>query len=246
MRKQRGVSLIMVLAVIIILSVGSLMFLSRSGDDMGIGASRRDSELAQGLAETAAGLMAGRLNSDDIATADISGNGIADRVEGYTNIGAAPTALTLPYAFYAESGNVTQIIQRVATGESTGTSVPAINQVVPNGTTQMMVNDLFVSAAIRPLLFTQNTAGLTLSANDWTAETARNKAAVWLEYEVNPVNSAWVDVYVAAAARVWAAKAFVRKFIGSYTDQLGGMISPITESAIHGTGDVPINDQEEH
>lgn len=235
MNRQHGFSLIMVLVVTIILSVGSIMFLSRSSDDMGIGGSRRDSGLAQGLAEETANLMVGRFNSQNVATADISGNGIADRVEGYANIGAAPASLPLPYAFYAEAGNATQIVQRIATGESEQVSNPTIGPSISFATTSMSVNDLFVNASVHPLVFTQGSTGLALSANSWNAELSKNKSAAWFEYEINASNAAWVDLYVASASKVGGAKAFIRKFIGSYTDQLGGMISPITESAIHGT-----------
>lgn len=238
MNRQCGFSLIMVLATMIILSLGSAMFLSRSSDDMGIGGSRRDSGLAQRLAEETTNLVVGRFNSQDVATADISGNGIADRVEGYADISTSPAVLPLPYAFYSGAGT-TQIVQRIATGESTQTSNPANAPGISSAVTEMNISDLFVSGTVHPLVFTQSVAGIALSANAWSAETAKNKSAVWIEYEVNSSNSAWVDLYVAAAGQVGVAKAFTRKFLGSYTDQLGGMISPITESAIHGTSDVP-------
>lgn len=237
MHKQRGFSLLLVLFVILILSLGTAMFMNRSGDDMGAGASRRDSELANGLAEAAANLLLSRFIADDVTVADIDGNGIADRIEGYADIGAAPAILNITYAFYGQSGNSTPPIQRIATGESTGTSSSIVNQIIPSSTDLMLVNNLFVSNTIKPILYKQNGTGLSPSTSTWADEPSRNKAAIWFEYEQNPSHSKWADVYVAAAAQVGNARGYVRRYVGSYTDELGGMVSPITESAIHAGGD---------
>lgn len=225
----------MVMIVTMILGLGSVMFINRSSDDMDIGASRRDSGLAQGLAETAATLVGVRFKSDDIAISDIDGDGVMDRALGYADLTLAPAILPLPYAFYTEAGNSTPPIQRVATGEASNAHAAIATQTITAASTEFSVNDLFISNTIHPILYRQTENGLTLSANDWTGETAKNKVAVWLEYELNPIEVAWLDIYVAASAQNGRAKAYVRKFIGSYTDEIGGMVPPLSESGLHGT-----------
>jgi len=238
---QSGFSLILVMVVILLLSLGTTMFISRSSDEMVAGASRRNSELATGLAESSANLLLTRFISQDVTTADMNGDGLEDRVEGFADLSTLPLNLPLLYAFYSATGNDTSPIQRVATGESTGTSMAIASQSVPSGTNEMMVNDLFISADVKPYLYTQTSNGLTLSVNTWAAEKAKNKAAVWMEYEVNKKYPKWVDIYVASAARVGNARGYVRKYVGTYTDELGGMISPITESSIHAGGDTALD-----
>jgi len=241
MRRESGFSLILVMVVIIILSLGATMFMGRSGDDMSAGASRRDSDLSQGLAEAAASLLLSRFISEDVAIADIDGDDIADRLAGYADLAAAPSVLALGYSFYPESGDTTSPIQRIATGESTGATSPLASSVVPAASSQISVNDLFVSETIRPLLFTQGATGFSTSNQTWSAEQSPNKAAVWFEYELNAEHEKWADVYVASMGQVGRAKSYVRRYVGSYTDQLGGMISPITESAMHAGGDTSLD-----
>jgi len=238
---QKGFSLLLVLVVIMLLGLTSTMFMHRSGDEMATGASRRDSGIAIELAENAANLILFRFISKDLNVADMNGNGLEDRAEGYVNISANPAILNLPYAFYTEPGNNIPPIQRIATGESMGTSATILSQSIPSNSNAMLVNDLFVSTTIRPYLFTQSPNGLSQSDKTWDAETAKNKAAVWMEYEINKENPAWVDLYVAAAAKVGNARGYVRRYVGTYTDELGGMISPITESAIHAGGDTALD-----
>jgi len=158
---QSGFSLILVMVVILLLSLGTTMFISRSSDEMVAGASRRNSELATGLAESSANLLLTRFISQDVTTADMNGDGLEDRVEGFADLSTLPLNLPLLYAFYSATGNDTSPIQRVATGESTGTSMAIASQSVPSGTNEMMVNDLFISADVKPYLYTQTSNGLT-------------------------------------------------------------------------------------
>ena len=241
MNKQSGFSLLLVMVLIIILGLGSAMFVSRSGDDMSAGASRRDSELSQGLAEAGASLVLARFISEDDAVADIDGDGAVDRLAGYADLASAPSVMPLAYAFYPESGNTVSPVQRIATGESSGASSALISAVVPAASTQIGINDLFVSGTLKPLLFSQGEGGLAASAETWAGELAANKVAVWFEYELNAGHAQWADVYVAAMGQVGRAKSYVRRYVGSYTDQLGGMISPITESAMHAGGDTGVD-----
>lgn len=183
-----------------------------------VGGSMRDANLAQTLAEAGIGRITGQFASVDSLLADINGNGAPDRDEGWQDLTTSPTTLPLGYSFYAKAGNPTSPVRRVAVGEGAGiTAATLSSQRVDVAIQSMRINDLFISNQIRPFLFIQTAAGgLTKSVSTWDKEVSSQKVAVWLELEVNPNNSAFVDIYCAGASQYGKAKSYLRQFVGTY------------------------------
>ena len=103
-------------------------------------------------------------------------------------------------------------------------------------TSILRINDLFISASLRPLLLTQSQNGLVFSNNTWDAEQSPEKAAVWLEVsrDPDPAHASWYSLYLCSAAQVSNAKSYIQRFIGAYTDQLGArVIAPLSEASNH-------------
>jgi|GEM_PF-1734863 len=157
----------------------------------------------------------------------------------------------LPYQFYMSttvSGGITQsspsLLQRVADGEARNSGSSQNSREILTSVQYLRIRDLFSNtdapgnpaAKIRPLLFVQDANGLTRSTNKWQDESASEKVAVWLEVTKNPDpnNSQWSDIYLCSAAQVGNAKAYLLRFMGSYSNVFGTLPAPLSESANHG------------
>lgn len=215
--KQRGFSLMVAMIMIVLVSGMMVAYMQRASMGVRASSSLRDADLAQTLGEAALGRVVGRFASADATLADLDNNGAIDRDDAATVdyvLGVYP----LNYAFYAESAGATPIIQRVATGEGSGTALKTLNsKVIANSVASMRASDLFVSAQVRPFLFVQNAGGgIAASTNTWSGEPSLRKVAVWLEMEINPANSAAVDVYCAAASQYDRARSYLRQYVGTY------------------------------
>lgn len=218
MRRQQGFSLMMTMMTMVLVAGMTIAYFDRSMLVKRVGGSMRDANLSQVLAEAGIGRITGQFASVDSQLADINGNGTPDRDEGWQDLAISPTTLPLGYAFYAKAGNPTAIVRRVAAGEGAGTTASTLSsQRVDVAIQSLRINDLFISNQTRPFLFIQTPAGgLLKSANTWEKEASSQKVAVWLELEVNPSNSAWVDMYCAAASQYGKAKSYLRQFVGTY------------------------------
>jgi Tfp pilus assembly protein PilX len=217
MKNQRGFSLMVAMVMIVLVSGMTIAYMQRSSLGARATASLRDADLAQSLGEAALGRVIGRFASADATLADLDSNGAADRDDAAT-VDYALGSYPLNYAFYAQSAGDVPVVQRVATGEGSGTAAKSLtSKVIANSVTTMRVSDLFISTQVRPFLFIQNSGGgISASSNTWDSESSNRKAAVWLEMEINPSNAAAVDVYCAVAAQYDRARSYLRQYVGTY------------------------------
>lgn len=238
-RCQDGFVLPFALVLLVVLIMLSAGFFNRSADSAVFSASTRDSGQAMLLAESALNRIYGQFANGR----DVDGQGNADATDAksiMTVISAPPATLSVKYIFYRTSGTAIDqyqpdILQRVANGEARNSGASLTSQAVANGTGRLRVNDLFVSNVMRPMLYVRDNSGLSASAAaSWDAEIATEKVAAWIEVTRNASHSGWLDVYVQAAAQVGGAKAYTQRFIGSFTDTLGGWLPPLGEAANHG------------
>ncbi len=128
------------------------------------------------------------------------------------------------------------ILQRVANGEAHNTGNPLTDQSVLTSVNALRINDLFISASLRPLLLTQGSNGLVFSSSTWDREPASEKSAVWLEVsrDPDPGHASWFSLYLCSAAQVGNAKSYIQRYVGAYTDQLGAqVIAPLSEASNH-------------
>jgi len=151
-----------------------------------------------------------------------------------SSVAAVPVGTT-PIA----AGNSTRILQAVANGESSaagsnftaGTGIN--NQQIAPSSTRFKVNDLFLNANRHPLLFAVNASGIPVksTANDWNAETAPNKAAVWVELVAN-IDADELDIFASTMAQVGLSRSYLQVRLGHHTFDrtLGGLLSPLSES----------------
>lgn len=252
--RQHGYILPLVLVFLVILMFNSASFFYRTADSTKLSGSSRDYDQALLLAESGANYVMGRFSNTTTTTAtiapcaaarmvgDINCDGSIDGAQAKPASFNPTLPLTLGYEFFLTTGSnaITQnapgILQLVADGEARNTGTVA-TQAISTGTTRLRVNDLFVSASIRPLLYTQSSTGLAYSANTWSAESSAEKVAVWIEVTKNPdaTKANWFDIYLCSAAQIGNGKAYLQRFMGSYTDLFGAAaIAPISESANHG------------
>lgn len=259
---QQGYILPFVLVLMIALLAGSISFFSRAKDSTQLSGTSRDYDLAMLLAESAGDWMMGRFfnltspaNGDanrcaaqtapSLASArpgDLNCNGVLDNAEGKLSNITPTLPLLLGYEYYLVDAGTTLratttpgILQMVADGEARNTGTNLNSQTVSTTTTRLLVNDLFVSSTIRPILLTQGATGLAKSANNWNDETSSEKAAVWLEITREKTGSTGYDLYLCAVARVGNAKAYLQRYLGSYGSTLAGIkVAPLSESANHG------------
>lgn len=237
-RRQAGFILPFALVLLVILIMLSAGFFNRSADSAAFSGATRDSGQALLLAESALNRLYGQFASGK----NVDGQSGADKddIKGLRTVMATPPSpLNVKYVFYRTGGaGIDQaspdILQRVANGEARNTGATLATQGVANGTAMFKTNNLFVSSAMRPMLYVRDSTGLSASgAASWDAETGAEKVAVWIELTRNPTHSGWLDVYVQAVAQVGAAKAYVQRYIGAYTDNLGG--APVVgEAGNHG------------
>lgn len=238
-KHQKGSALIYAVIAVLVIMSGVTAFMNRSGMDTRYGGSIRDAELARLLADSAMNRVYGRFIANGIGAGDENGDGTYDRLQAWSLITGVGATLPLDYGFYVQTVTMPEVIRRVAAGDAAGTTCAITNaDVTP--CTALSVNDLF-GLNSKPVLFVQTDRLSASAAADWTSETAKNKAAVWLEYVSNPKHAKWLDIYISSTSQVGRARAYVQKYLGSYTDELGGMIAPITESAIHGGGNTALD-----
>lgn len=255
-RAQRGYILPFVFIFLLALLAGSAGFFNRSNDLTTISGATRDADQAMLLTESGANWVLGRFNNTSTTTyalgcsnntmvGDLNCNGVLDPTDAKPPSMAPTLPLALGYQFYmVDAANTTLstsaspgILQMVADGEAHNTTASTLSfQTVLSTTTRLRVNDLFVSPTIRPIILVQSSNGLVRSTSTWTAETATEKVAIWIEVTRNPdtTKSGWFDLYINAAAQVGNAKGYAHRFMGSYTDLLGGGgIAPLSEAANH-------------
>jgi hypothetical protein len=261
---QQGYILPFVLVLMIALMVGSMSFFSRANDSTQLSGASRDYDQAMLLAESAGDWVQGRFfnlsspasadanrcaaqTAPSLATAqpgDLNCNSTLDDSEGKVSSVTPTLPLPLGYEYYlVDAGALTTlrvapapgILQMVADGEARNTGTALANQTVLSTTTRLLVNNLFVSSTIRPILLTQGAAGLTKSANTWSAETSSEKVAVWLEITREKAGGTGYDLYLCSVAKVGNAKAYLQRYIGTYGSTLAGInVAPLSESANHG------------
>ncbi len=236
----RGFILPIVALLMIALMGASLAFFGRATDSSKLSGYSKDSTQAVLLAESALNRVFGRYVSPDVGVNDIDGNKVGD-ANGQGRPAGPNLPLNLPYQFFLSADGATMdqsvpgILQRVADGEARGasatTAAPA-TQAIATAPALLRVNDLFISAATRPRLYTQGSTGLTASANTWAAETSPEKVAVWIEVvrDPDPANSDWFHLYLSAAAQVGQSRAYLQRYMGRYKDTLGGFVPTLSEA----------------
>lgn len=226
-RRQAGFILPFALVLLVLLIMLSAGFFNRSADSALFSGSARDSSQAMLLAESALNRLYGQFaNGKNVD--GLNGVDKDDIKDLPVAMATPPSPLNVKYLFYRTGGaGIDQtgpdLLQRVANGEARNTGATLTTQGLANGTTMLKTNNLFVSSAMRPMLYVRDSTGLSASsATSWDAETGAEKVAVWIELTRNATHSGWLDVYVQAVAQVGAAKAYVQRYIGAYTDNLGG------------------------
>lgn len=257
----QGYILPFILILLISLMVGSATFFNRINSSGKLSGASKDYDQALLLAESGGNWLAGRfVNGSTTAytsigcaaasmVGDINCDGIRDDDQGHpATFAPANALLALGYQFYLRDNTNTfgtagaaGILQMVADGEARNQTQNVTfnnNGILPAATPQLRVNDLFVSATIRPILLTQSATGLTRSTAAWNAENSAEKVAVWMELSRNPdpTHPNWFDMVVCSVAKVGDSKAYLQRYIGSYTDPTLGstVVAPISEAANHG------------
>lgn len=261
---QQGYILPFVLVLLVALMTGSMSFFNRANDSTQLSGASRDYDQAILLAESAGDWTMGRFfNITSAATGDanrcaaqtvpslaaaqpgdLNCNGTLDDTEGKVSSVTPTLPLPLGYEYYlVDAGALTTlrvtatpgILQMVADGEARNTGTSLTNQAVLSTTTRLLVNNLFVSGTIRPILLTQGASGLAKSANTWNAETSSEKVAVWLEITREKGGGTGYDLYLCSVAKVGNAKAYLQRYLGTYGSTLAGIqLAPLSESANHG------------
>jgi hypothetical protein len=258
---QAGYILPFVLIFLIVLIFGSAGFFYRSTQGTQLSGATRDYDQARLLAESSMNLVLGRITNFTATSAvantsaavipciaaasapavnDLNCNSTADANEAKPASFTPALPLPVGYEFFLSNGagiseSTPGILQLVANGEARNTANPLASQSVPTNV-NMRINDLFISASLRPLLLTQSQNGLVFSNNTWDTEQSPEKAAVWLEVsrDPDPAHASWYSLYLCSAAQVSNAKSYIQRFIGAYTDQLGArVIAPLSEASNH-------------
>ncbi len=258
---QTGYILPFVLVLLVMLMVGSAGFFFRSAQGTQLSGATRDYDQARLLAESSMNLVLGRITNFSATSAvvgigpgiipciaaasapavnDLDCDGTPDGNEAKPASFTPTLPLLLGYEYFltnAAGAGITEknpgILQRVANGEAYNTGSALADQAVLIATPKLRINDLFISTSLRPLLLTQSRNGLTFSSKTWNAEPSAEKAAVWLEVsqDPDPAHSTWYSLYICSAAQVINAKAYLQRYIGAYTDQLGARVPPLGESS---------------
>lgn len=261
---QCGYILPFVLVLLAILMAGSASFFYRSTEEAKLSGATRDYDQARLLAESGMNLVLGRITNFSATSAvigtsaavipciaaasapavnDLNCNNTADANEAKPASFTPTLPLPVGYEFFltgVAGAGITEtrpgILQRVANGEARNSSSALAGQSVATNINALRINDLFISASLRPLLLTQSQNGLTFSANTWDKEPAAEKTAVWLEVsrDADPAHATWYDLYLCSAAQVGNSKSYIQRFVGAYTDQLGAqVIAPLSEASNH-------------
>ncbi len=259
---QQGYILPFVLVLMMALMVGSMSFFNRANDSTQLSGASRDYDQAMLLAESGGDWVQGRFfnltspasadanrcaaqTAPSLASAqpgDLNCDGTLDDSEGKVSSVTPTLPLPLGYEYYLVDAGATMrataapgILQMVADGEARNTGAAPADQTVLSTTTRLLVNNLFISSTIRPILLTQGAAGLAKSANAWSAETSSEKVAVWLEITREKAGGTGYDLYLCSVAKVGNAKAYLQRYLGTYGSTLAGIqVAPLSESANHG------------
>jgi len=236
--REKGYILLLVAVFIMILMASSAQFFSRVTENTRMSGGMRDNNEAALLAESALNHLMGQF----VNTLDADGNGVADKADAgaiQANM-ADPTTVLSPYMFYVSTATALDqtspsLLQKVADGEASNVAAAAlVNPRVSNATATVRVNSLFISAANKPMLYTQNGNGLLVDSAvaNWNAETNPGKAAAWLEVIQNPNQADAVDLYVQATAEVGNAHTYLQRYIGTYFSSITiGSISVLAEAS---------------
>lgn len=259
---QAGYILPFVLVLLVMLMVSSAGFFYRSTQGTQLSGATRDYDQARLLAESSMNLVLGRITNFSATSAvagttpavipciaaasapavnDLNCNGAADANEAKPASFTPTLPLPVGYEFFLTNGTGISesspgILQLVANGEARNSANALADQSVSTAIKALRINDLFISASVRPLLLTQNRNGLTFSANNWNNEVAAEKAAVWLEIarDPDPAHATWYSLYLCSAAQIGNSKAYIQRYVGAYTDQLGGqVVAPLSEASNH-------------
>ena len=259
---EQGYILLFVLVLLVALMVGAISFFYRANDATQLSGAARDYDQAMLLAESAGDWVQGRFFNDSPATisdanrcaaqtvaslatalpGDLNCNGTRDDPDGRLASVTPTLPLSLGYQFYLVDAGTTLrvatnpgLAQMVADGEARNTGTTLTSQAVPTTTTRLLLNNLFISNTIRPILLTQDATGLAKSANTWNTETSPEKAAVWVEITREKNSGTGYDMYLCSVAKVGKAKAYLQRYIGTYGSTLGGIqVAPLSEAANHG------------
>lgn len=260
---QSGYILPFVLVLLMLLMVGSASFFYRSAQGTQLSGATRDYDQARLLAESSMNLVLGRITNFSGASVVGTGAAVIPCIAAASapavndlNCNSAPDAneakpasftptlpLSLGYEYFlsnAPGAGITEtapgILQRVANGEAHNAGNPPGSQSVLTSINTLRINDLFISASLRPLLLTQGSNGLVFSSSTWDREPASEKSAVWLEVsrDPDPGHASWFSLYLCSAAQVGNAKSYIQRYVGAYTDQLGArVIAPLSEASNH-------------
>ncbi len=236
--RESGYILLMVAVFILILLGGSTQFFTRATESTRISGGVRDNTEARLLAESALNHLMGRF----VNTLDANGNGTPDKTDaGFIQLNMAdPRPFLMPYMFYASAGTAIDqtgpsLLQKVANGEARNVAnVPLVDPRVGQGTARLRVDDLFIGAGVRPMLYTLDANGMLVgsAAASWSAETNPRKAAAWIETTRNPDQADAVDIYVQAVARAGNAHCYLQRYVGTYFASVTiGSISVLAEAS---------------
>jgi len=236
--RERGYILLLVAVFMLVLMGSSAQFFSRVTENTRMSGSMRDNNEAALLAESALNHLMGQF----VNTLDANANGVADQSDaGAIQLNMPdPTAVLMPYMYYVSAGTALDqtapsLLQKVADGEASNAAAAAL--VVPrvsNAAQTMRVNNLFISASIKPMLYTLNNNGLLINsvAANWNAEAGASKAAAWIEVTQDPVQADAVDLYVQSVAQAGNAHTYLQRYIGTYFSSVTiGSISVLAEAS---------------
>lgn len=237
-KRERGYILLLVTIFMLVLMGTSAQFFTRVTENTRMSGGMRDNNEAALLAESALNHLMGQF----VNNLDANANGNADKADsGAIQVNMAdPSGVLMPYMFYVSTGTALDqtapsLLQKVADGEASNAAAAAY--AVPrvgSGTATVRVNSLFISAAMKPMLYTVNNNGLLVNsaAANWAGEANTSKAAAWIEVTQNPNQADAVDLYVQAAAEVGNAHTYLQRYVGTYFSSITiGAIAVLAEAS---------------
>ncbi|MBI1195178.1 MAG: hypothetical protein GC138_04980 [Gammaproteobacteria bacterium] len=237
-KSERGYILLLVAIFILVLMSTSAQFFNRVTENTRMSGGMRDNNEAVLLAESALNHLMGQF----VNSLDANANGTADKTDaGAIQVNMTdPSGVLMPYMFYVSTGTALDqttpsLLQKVADGEASNAAAAAYAVPrVSSGTATVRVNSLFISAAMKPMLYTVNNNGLLIdsAAANWNGEANSSKAAAWIEVAQTPNQADAVDLYVQAVAEVGNAHTYLQRYIGTYFSSVTiGSISVLAEAS---------------
>lgn len=226
---QQGYILIFVAVILLALISLSVSFFSGSITSNKIAGYNRDAEESFMLCESALNLVYGGF----IFQGDFNQDQKVDN-EQTINLDN-PLPLPNPYMYIvSDNGKIEQttpsILQRVADGEARAVSGTVNSASISPTSTSLMINDLF-SNSVKPILFIQDSNGIQQTTGNWNSvPNSPGKAAVWIEVIRDSVQPNKLYLFVQSAAQVGKSKSYIQRYIGGYSDILGGQVNALTES----------------